>query len=107
MASVERVASMDDLAPGACKRVTVQGSDVLLVNIAGEYSAVSADCPHAGGPLDEGPLEGEVIECQWHGSRFSCLTGAIVNGPALDPLNKYAVIIRGNDVLVDISLASA
>jgi nitrite reductase/ring-hydroxylating ferredoxin subunit len=57
--------------------------------------------------LDEGVLEGEVVKCPWNGSRFSCLTGEIVNGPALDPLNKYAVIIRGNDVLVDISLASA
>ena len=107
MASVERVASIDDLPAGAMQRVTVQGRDVLLVNVGGEFSAVSADCPHAGAPLEEGDLLEASVVCPWHGSSFAIPGGDLLEGPAIDPLRSYRVIIRGNDVLVDVGTGSA
>ena len=50
----------------------------------GEYTcakyAISATCSHAGGPLDEGKLEGNVVECPWHGSRFCMRDGRVLTG---------------------------
>jgi 3-phenylpropionate/trans-cinnamate dioxygenase ferredoxin component len=42
-------------------------------------------------PLSGGLLTGTTIMCQCHGSRFDITTGAVVNGPATDPLNVYEV----------------
>ncbi len=107
MTSIQRVCALSEISPGTMKRVTVQGRDALLVNVGGELSAIGADCPHAGGPLDEGELEGEVVECPWHGSQFSVKTGELVRGPAIDPVNKYEVIVRGEDVLVNVARRGA
>jgi 3-phenylpropionate/trans-cinnamate dioxygenase ferredoxin component len=42
-------------------------------------------------PLSGGLLTGTTIMCQCHGSRFDIITGAVINGPATDPLNVYEV----------------
>jgi nitrite reductase/ring-hydroxylating ferredoxin subunit len=42
-------------------------------------------------PLSGGLVEGTLVMCQCHGSRFDITTGAVVDGPATDPLPVYAV----------------
>ena len=42
-------------------------------------------------PLSGGLLTGTTIMCQCHGSRFDVTTGAVINGPAVEPLNVYEV----------------
>jgi nitrite reductase/ring-hydroxylating ferredoxin subunit len=42
-------------------------------------------------PLSAGLLAGNTIMCQCHGSRFDVVTGAVINGPAVRPLNMYNV----------------
>ncbi len=107
MASIERVASTADLAPGSMRRVTVQGREVLLVNHAGQFHATAADCTHEGGPLEEGQLKGLEVECPWHGGTFNVATGEVLAAPPEQPLSRYAVIIQGDDLLVDVGTAPA
>lgn len=58
----------------------------------GTFFAVKDSCPHAEFPLSEGTLypTGE-LECCWHGARFNCLTGQMLQGPAFDDLVRYDV----------------
>ena len=42
-------------------------------------------------PLSGGLLTGTTVMCQCHGSRFDIATGAVINGPATEPLNVYQV----------------
>jgi nitrite reductase/ring-hydroxylating ferredoxin subunit len=42
-------------------------------------------------PLSGGLLTGTTIMCQCHGTRFDIITGAVINGPATEPLNVYEV----------------
>ena len=51
-------------------------------------------------PLSGGLLEGTIIMCQCHGSRFDIGTGAVINGPATQPINVYAVQETGGNVQV-------
>ena len=48
-------------------------------------------CGERACPLSGGLLTGTTIMCQCHGSRFDIATGAVINGPATDPLTVYAV----------------
>lgn len=64
---------------------------VMLTRLDGEIVAVASVCPHAGGPLAEGPCAAGVVECPWHGSRFDLRTGRVLGGPATMKLPIYEV----------------
>ncbi len=71
-----------DFAEGTLTRVDAAGMPVLMVRDGGELHAIAAVCSHAGGPLDEGTLDGGVVTCPWHASRFCITDGKVKNGPA-------------------------
>ena len=96
-----KVASISDLKPGENKVVNVNGTDVALFNVDGEFFATNNTCLHRGGPLGEGFLEGDVVTCPWHGWRYNVKTGA--NAVMLNQkVETYHVKLEGNDVLVSI-----
>ena len=67
------------------KEVQVNREAVCLVNLDGKYYAIGNICTHMGGPLAEGKLEGYVVQCPWHGSRFDVRSGEVVRRPAMRP----------------------
>ncbi|SDK88537.1 Rieske (2Fe-2S) protein [Streptomyces indicus] len=71
----------------------------LLVTCAedGTYTALSAQCTHAGCVLDK--IEGDEANCPCHGSRFSVTNGAAVKGPASVPLPKVPVRVENGKLI--------
>jgi len=61
------------------------GTPILLVRRDSQIYALAETCSHLGGPLSEGKLDGYVIQCPWHGSRFFIRDGNVVDGPAVHP----------------------
>jgi nitrite reductase/ring-hydroxylating ferredoxin subunit len=80
------------------RRVRAGDADVVVVRHRGIWYGLDARCSHAGGPLDEGAVEGGCIECPWHGSRFRLDDGAVVRGPAYTGQPVVDVRVR-NDVV--------
>src|SRR5215210_5764896 len=80
------VAALDDLPDGTPKRVEADGTPVLLLRQGNQIRAIGATCPHLGGPLDEGPIEGNTVTCPWHGSVFCLNDGTLIHGPAMMPV---------------------
>jgi nitrite reductase/ring-hydroxylating ferredoxin subunit len=66
--------------------VEVAGREVLLVNIGGTFHAMSDRCSHEGARLSGGRLEGSVVTCPAHGSRFDVATGRNLSGPVMADL---------------------
>lgn len=89
-----------ELAEGHMKRVDAAGVPVLLVRCEGEVCAVAHTCSHLGGPLSEGTLEGDVVQCPWHGSRFNVRDGSVVDGPATFPQPRFEVRTREGQIEV-------
>lgn len=81
-------------------RVTAAGVPVILLRQGLQFFAISATCSHAGGPLDEGTLQGDIVECPWHGSRFCMRDGRVLTGPATAKQPRYDVRVRNGHVEV-------
>ncbi len=69
------IAGKNDLADGKMKAVTVQGKELLLARVKGEYFAIGNVCPHLKGRLSDGTLESYTVTCPRHGSQFDIRTG--------------------------------
>jgi nitrite reductase (NADH) small subunit/3-phenylpropionate/trans-cinnamate dioxygenase ferredoxin subunit len=69
------VAKVVEIPLGTGRTVEVQGVWVALFNVDGTFYAVDNTCPHSGGPLGEGHLDGEIVECPRHGWKFNVRTG--------------------------------
>jgi len=96
------IAKCSELPPGEIKVVEVEGKQVLLLNVNGEFYAVSNVCPHAEAYLSEGWIDGPITECPLHGSRFDVRTGEVLSPPAEDPLPRYPLRISGDDIMVSV-----
>ena len=96
-----KAANVADLPPGAARQVTLNGLEIALFNVGGKLCAVDNTCPHRGGPISDGALNGNAVTCPWHAWEFDVKTGACLNNPAAK-LKTYPVQAQGDDVLVTI-----
>jgi len=69
------VVRRDELTEGTLREVFVQGRSVAVALVGGQVYAMDGTCPHAGGPLAEGRLEGTTLSCPMHGWSFDVVTG--------------------------------
>ena len=101
MSNFVAVARVAEIAPGSGKTVQAVSKAVALFKVDGKLCAIENTCPHRGGPLGEGELEGTVVTCPWHGWRFDVVTG-------ISPVNPSATVItipckvEGDQVWVDV-----
>jgi nitrite reductase/ring-hydroxylating ferredoxin subunit/uncharacterized membrane protein len=94
------VATLGDLPDGEPQRVEADGTPVLLLRQGNRIRAIGATCTHLGGPLDEGPIEGDTVTCPWHGSVFCLDDGALIHGPAMTPVAAYEVRVKDGRIAI-------
>jgi len=94
------VLSEADLPEGRPVRAEHNGTPVLLVRPGNEVFALAETCSHLGGPLSEGNLNGEIIQCPWHSSRFSVRDGHVVDAPAVHPQPCLETHLRNGQIEV-------
>lgn len=116
MAELMKVAKKDELKIGMMKVVNLAGNEVLLARVGDNYYAVRNRCPHMGGKLAEGKLEGSIVTCPLHGSQFDITNGQVVRWTKFTgftsrlaklfkppkPLITYKVKIEGDNVLAEV-----
>lgn len=79
-------------------KVTFGATAVMLVRRGDLVHALKESCSHAGGPLSEGTLRGDTIECPWHASVFRLADGGVIHGPATSRQVSYRARINGDQV---------
>lgn len=104
MSKIVKVASKSDVNPGQGLCVNADGKAIALFCVNGTYHAIDNTCPHAGGPLSEGPLDGKEVVCPWHGAAFDVTTGAVLAGPAAEAVSCYKVKVEGEDIKVELPI---
>lgn len=88
------------LLEGKPVKADVDGTPIFFCKKDGRVHAISNTCAHAGGPLNEGQLEGNIVICPWHSSRFDIRTGAVKGGPATIPQVLYETRVQGGQIEV-------
>jgi nitrite reductase/ring-hydroxylating ferredoxin subunit len=100
MASV-KVAKAADVPVGQGRVVQAGAKSLALWNVDGAYHVIDNTCPHRGGPLGDGDLDGRFAICPWHGWRWDVTTGANANNPAVKIACFPTRVIDG-DVYVEL-----
>ena len=100
MEAFSKVAQRSEITSAELKVVDVDGVQIVLTELNGSPIAFANMCTHEECDLAYGALDGEEIECDCHGSVFNVVSGAVLQGPATEPLPVFAVRVEGDDVLV-------
>ena len=97
------VGTTSDVPSGKMVMVSVDGKDILVTNVDGDYHAMDDTCTHAGASLSEGSLDGSTVTCPWHGSTWDCKTGKLVAfGAQLKDLSSYKVTVESDEIFVEV-----
>jgi 3-phenylpropionate/trans-cinnamate dioxygenase ferredoxin subunit len=110
------VARAVEVAPGHCKIVNVNGREIGVFNLNGEYFALANRCPHEGGPLCQGKIialvqsdgpgnyrlarHQEFLRCPWHGWEFEIRTGQSWCDPKSTRARQFQVKVESGETLV-------
>ncbi len=95
-----------DLRPGQLKIVTVNGRDLCLANYEGEIYALDNKCPHRGGQLGDGQMQGPNVICPLHGWDFDVRTG-VSRYDYRDKVTTYPLRRRNGHIEIDVTAVPA
>jgi 3-phenylpropionate/trans-cinnamate dioxygenase ferredoxin subunit len=101
MAEFTTVGRADEVAEGQVKAYEVAGQQVAVTRIEGTLHAFSDTCTHRGCSLATGETLGTAIECECHGSVFDMTSGAVVEGPATEPVATFGVRDDGGALQIE------
>ena len=84
--------------------IKVEKGDLVLAvfNLNGAYYAIDDLCSHGPGSLSEGPIHGDVVECDFHTGSFNIKTGEVVDPPCMIPMKTYPTTIEGDTVYIKV-----
>ncbi len=102
-----KVAETSEIPMGKTKKVKLEEKEILIANVDGNYYAIENRCTHAGGDLSKGSLDGKMVTCPRHGSRFDVTTGKAVSGPKIlflrfktKDVPSFEIKVQGKDLML-------
>ena len=99
MSEFIKVAQKSEIPEDGGKLVEAAGREIALFRVGDKIYAIDQICPHAGGPLSEGGIHGELAMCPWHGWEFNVKTGECAFNPEIK-VDTFEVKEDGEDIYV-------
>ena len=100
MAEFVAVSRAGGLGEGEMRAFEVRGTKIAVANVGGAFHAFDDTCTHVGCSLAEGDLEETTVICPCHGSEFDVTSGAVLQGPAREPVATYETRVEGDNLEV-------
>jgi len=107
--SFVKVSETSEVPVGKMKMFKVREKEYLVANVNGNYYAIGNRCTHSNADLSQGSLEGNIVTCPKHKSKFDVTTGKAVSGPKIPLIHpkikdepSYEVKVEGNAILLRI-----
>jgi len=98
MAGFVAVGRAGDLEEGGMRAFDVRGVRIAVAYMNGAFHAFDDTCTHMGCSLAEGDLEETTVICPCHGSEFDVRNGAVLQGPAREPVETYETRVEGDNL---------
>lgn len=116
------IGTTDELPEGERKIIEIEGKEIAVFNIDGEYHACVNWCPHQGGPICEGKLtgttdaefdresldyslewikDGQIVMCPWHAWEFDVTNGESGHDKDVS-LITYPVTVENDSIIVNL-----
>jgi nitrite reductase/ring-hydroxylating ferredoxin subunit len=89
-----------EISEGEAVKVEIEGLELAVYNVEGQFHVTDDTCTHGPGSLSEGYLEGHVIECDFHGGCFDIRSGEVVAPPCMIPLRVHTVVEHDEKVVI-------
>jgi nitrite reductase/ring-hydroxylating ferredoxin subunit len=89
MADWVKVGESGEVGDGEMSSYTVGDRMIAVANIGGDLHAFDDVCTHRQCSLSEGELDGTIVECPCHGGQFDILSGEVVEGPPVEPIDVF------------------
>lgn len=102
MGEYVKVATTSEVGEDSAVCVVAGGKNIALFNLAGTFYAIADECSHEDGPLSEGEIDGDEIECPWHLARFNIKTGKALCEPACGDVATYPIRVVGDDIEIEL-----
>jgi nitrite reductase/ring-hydroxylating ferredoxin subunit len=96
-----KVSQANKFAEGEMRVFDVAGTKVNVAFVGGHLHAFDDKCTHRGCSLAGGKLDGSTLTCPCHGSQFDVTSGAVLHGPAQQPVRSRSVQVDGGDLLIE------
>ena len=96
-----RIAAVEECPPGTCIERVAAGRVVALFSVDNDFYALDGVCPHQGGPLGKGVLNGCVVTCPWHGWQFDVRDGKSQVSQSIQQAS-FSVKVENGDVYVEL-----
>jgi nitrite reductase/ring-hydroxylating ferredoxin subunit len=94
--------NLDRIPPGSGSRFVIADKEMAIFNVNGKICAISDTCPHAGGSLGMGKLDGTIVTCPVHGMKFDVTTGCFAGTPDFGVAAYPSEVVDGK-IMVSIS----
>jgi 3-phenylpropionate/trans-cinnamate dioxygenase ferredoxin subunit len=98
MGEFAAVSGAGDLREGEMRAFDVRGTKIAVANVGGAFHAFDDTCTHMACSLAGGDLEETTVICPCHGSEFDVTSGAVLQGPAREPLATYETRVEGDNL---------
>jgi nitrite reductase/ring-hydroxylating ferredoxin subunit len=105
--SFVKVTEMSEVPVGKMKMFRVGEKEYLIANVNGNCYAIGNRCTHANADLSQGSLEGNIVTCPKHKSKFDVTTGKVISGPKIPLIHpkikdepSYEAKVEGNAILL-------
>lgn len=93
--------STSEVPEGGAIKIERDGLILAVFNLGGRFFVTDDTCTHGPGSLSESDIDGEIVECNFHGGAFHIPTGRVEAPPCMVPLRTYAVHIVGEKVCIE------
>jgi len=92
---------LGDVPPGTARRVDLGAQSYAVFNLDGRLFVTQNDCTHGAGSLGDSFIDGEEVECEFHGGRFHIPSGKPTLPPCIDPLETWEAVVVGDTICID------
>lgn len=96
------VAKRSEVPEGSVRCIEVAGRPIALFHVGGTFYALDDTCPHMGGSLSEGEIDGDEVVCPWHAAHFSLKTGEALGPPADQGVARFNVRAEGEAIEIEV-----